>query len=134
MDTWFRKAGKRMFVSLEEGDFQLDCRAGPAHRWEGGIAAAGAGELPATQRAPEKGLMEAVRGLRGPQGPKQRTELQLTEVEPLLSVAPLVATSLLDPLPPLSCIALFLRQHFKAIDREALRNCLVPSGSRSPWP
>lgn len=111
----------------------LDCRAGPANRREGGLAVAEAGALPATQRAPEKGPTEPARGLRGPQGPKQRTELQLTEVEPLLSVAPLVAASLLDPLPPLSRIALFLR-HFKAIDREALRNCPVPSGSRSPWP
>lgn len=111
----------------------LDYRAGPANRWEEGLAATEAGELPATQRATEKGPMEPARGLRGPQGPKQRTELQLTEVEPLLSVAPLVVASLLDPLPPLSCVALFLR-HFKAIDREALRNCPVPSGSRSPWP
>lgn len=65
---------------------------------------------------------------------KQRMEKHLEEVEPLLlSVAFLVAASALDPLPPLLCAALFLR-HFKARDREASRNCLVPSGSRSPWP
>lgn len=106
----------------------LDCRAGPANWWEGGLAAGGVGKLPATQRAPEKGPTEPARGLRGPQGPKAKDRGAAEK-----GVASLVAASLLDPLPPLLCIALFLR-HFKAIDREALRNCPVPSGSRSPWP
>lgn len=39
LGAWSRKAGKRMFVSLEERDFSVslvDHRAGPASHWEEG--------------------------------------------------------------------------------------------------
>lgn len=62
---------------------------------------------------------------------KQRTpDKPLAEAKPLAS---LMTVSPLDLIPPLLCVALFLR-HFKAIGREASRNCPVPSDSRSPWP
>lgn len=64
---------------------------------------------------------------------QRRTDKPLAEAKPLVSVASLMAVSPLDLAQPLLCVALFLR-HFKAISREASRNCPVPSDSRSTWP
>lgn len=73
--AWSRKAGKRMFVSLQEGDFSVslvDRKARPACQWEGKTPLLW--ELTCLQspcpRPQKKGQKQPVRGLRGPYGHK----------------------------------------------------------------
>lgn len=89
LGAWSRKAGKRMFVSLEEGDFSVslvDCRAGQASQWEEKrLAAVGADRRPAPSKAQKKGQKQPVRGLRGPYSHKaEDREAPGREAKPLL--------------------------------------------------